>query len=137
MYSGHPYLLIVTCSRRKRVDPEPLPALERYDGIFFRILRKAQRTGYWPDNLDVLITSAKYGLLEPDTAIEKYDLRMTVAQARQLKPVVAPLLTRRVAARPYAEIFLNVGKVYRGAALVHKYTQPIEFITFFDLHRKT
>jgi hypothetical protein len=42
-------LLIVTCSQRKRSDRELLPALKRYDGIFFRILRKAQREGYWPD----------------------------------------------------------------------------------------
>jgi hypothetical protein len=80
-------------------DLELLPALERYDGIFFRILRKARREGTWPDNLDVLIISAKYGLLELDTAIEKYDLRMTKMRAKQLKPVVAPLLTKRVTDR--------------------------------------
>jgi hypothetical protein len=108
MSSAHTYLLIVTCSQRKRSNRELLPALERYDGIFFLILRKAQREGYLPDKLDVMIISAKYGLLEPDTAIETYDQRMTVAQAKQLKPVVAPLLTQRVAAQPYAEIFLNV-----------------------------
>ena len=115
MSSGSTNLLIVTCSQRKRSDRELLPALERYDGIFFRILRKAQREGYWPDNLDVLITSAKYGLLELNTAIETYDRRMTVAQAKQLKPVIAPLLTQRVTAHPYAEIFVNVSKVYLGA----------------------
>jgi hypothetical protein len=92
-----------------------MPALERYDGIFFRILRKAQREGSWPTNLDVVIISAKHGLLELDMPIETYDLRMTVAQAKQLKPVVASLLTQRVVAQPYAEIFLNVGKVYHGA----------------------
>lgn len=76
MCSGHAYLLIVMCSKRKRSAPDLLPALERYDGIFFRILRKARREGHWPDNLDILILSAKYGLLELDTAIENYDLRM-------------------------------------------------------------
>ena len=59
MSSGPTNLLIVTCSQRKRSDRELLSALERYDGPFFGILRKAQREGYWPDNLDVLITSAK------------------------------------------------------------------------------
>src|SRR5256885_14806426 len=108
MSSEYTYLLIVTCSQRKRAYPELLPALERYDGIFFRILRKARREGNWPDNLDVLIISAKYGLLELDTSIEKYDLRMTVVQAQQLKSVVAPLLTKRVTDQTYTEIFLNV-----------------------------
>jgi hypothetical protein len=29
-----------------------------------------------------------------------------------------------------------LGRVRRGEALVHKYAQPIEFITFFDLTQK-
>jgi hypothetical protein len=70
MNAGHIYLLIVTCSQRKRSDLELLPALERYDGIFFRILRKALREGHWSGTLEVLIISAKYGLLELDTVIE-------------------------------------------------------------------
>src|SRR5215470_13512910 len=112
MHSGHIYLLIVTCSQRKRSDPGLLPAFERYDGIFFRILRKALREGHWSDTLDVVIISAKYGLLELDTVIENYDLRMTVGQAKQLQPVVTPLLIKRVTASAYAEIFLNVGNIY-------------------------
>src|SRR5215470_1707581 len=115
MHSGHIYLLIVTCSQRKRSDPGLLPAFERYDGIFFRILRKALREGHWSDTLDVVIISAKYGLLELDTVIENYDLRMTVGQAKQLQPVVTPLLIKRVTASAYAEIFLNVGNIYYEA----------------------
>jgi hypothetical protein len=61
--------------------------MERYDGVHFRVLRKAQREGYWPENLDMLILSAKYGLLDLDTVIEHYDLRMTSEQALQLKPL--------------------------------------------------
>jgi hypothetical protein len=98
MSSEHTYLLIVTCSQRKRSDPGLLPALERYDGIFLRILRKALREGHWSGTLEVLIISAKYGLLELDTVIENYDLRMTIGQAKQLQPVVTPLLITRVAA---------------------------------------
>lgn len=52
-------LLIVSCSQRKRSDLGLLPAIERYDGVYFRLLRKAQREGYWPENLDVLILSAQ------------------------------------------------------------------------------
>ena len=77
MCSGFAYLLIVTCSQRKRPDPGLLPAIERYDGVHFRVLRKARQEGHWPANLDVLIVSTKYGLLDLDTAIENYDLRMT------------------------------------------------------------
>ena len=44
-------LLIVSCSQRKRLDPGLLLALDRYDGGHFRILRKAQREGQWPETM--------------------------------------------------------------------------------------
>ena len=84
MSAGFRSLRIVACSQRKRRDSGLLPAIERYDGLYFRVLRKARREGYWPANLDVLIVSAKYGLLELHTAIENYDLRMTPEQAMRL-----------------------------------------------------
>jgi hypothetical protein len=109
------YLLIVACSQRKCVTPGVLPALERYDGMFFRVLRKARREGYWPEKLEVLIVSAKYGLLEADTPIAHYDVRMTREQAMLLRPLVAPALAEWIASRTYTEIFLNVGKTYHMA----------------------
>jgi hypothetical protein len=113
MCSSFPYLLIVACSQRKRSDPGLLPAIERYDGVHFRVLRKAQREGYWPAYLDVLIVSAKYGLLELHTAIAHYDLRMTLKQAIQIRPLVLPMLAERIESMTYAEVFLNVGKTYQ------------------------
>jgi queuine/archaeosine tRNA-ribosyltransferase len=56
----------LTRTQRKRPEQGLLPAIERYDGVHFRVLRKAKREGYWPRNLEVLIVSAKYGLLELD-----------------------------------------------------------------------
>jgi hypothetical protein len=81
--------------------------------VHFRVLRKARRERYWPGNLDVLVISAKYGLLELDTAIEDYDLHMTLEQAMRLKPLIVPILAERVSSITYAEVFLNVGKTYR------------------------
>jgi hypothetical protein len=115
MCAGLRSLLIVACSQRKRPDPGLLPALERYDGVYFRVLRKARREGYWPANLDVLIVSAKYGLVELHTAIEYYDLRITPEQALRLKPSVVSILAKRVTSMTYAEVFLNVGKTYQVA----------------------
>jgi hypothetical protein len=94
------------------LEPGFLPALERYDGVHFRVLRKARREGYWLENLDALIVSAKYGLLELNTPIENYDLRMTSKQATQLRPIVAHVLAERIKSMAYAEIFLNIGKMY-------------------------
>jgi hypothetical protein len=103
----------MACSQRKRSEPGLLPAIERYDGVHFRVLRKAQREGNWPANFNVLIVSAKYGLLELNTAIERYDMRMTLKQAMQIRPLVLPILTERIKSITYAEVFLNVGRTYQ------------------------
>lgn len=115
MYSEPRYLLIVACSQRKCPDPGLLPAIERYDGVNFRVLRKAQREGYWPKNLNMLILSAKYGLLKPDTLIEDYDLRMTREQASILQAQVSVELDAHLERTSYHEVFVNLGKVYMTA----------------------
>lgn len=109
------YLLIISCSQRKRCDPGLLPAIERYDGVNFRVLRKAKREGYWPENLDVLILSGKYGLLRPSTLIEDYDLRMTVQRATVLAAQVSADLDGYLERTPFSEVFINLGKVYMVA----------------------
>ena len=112
MDSAPRYLLIVGCSQRKRPEPGLLPAIERYDGVNFRVLRKAKREGYWPENLDVLIVSAKYGLLRADTPIEDYDKRMTRDRALALQPVVSAGLDAHLVQVKYDEVFVNLGKTY-------------------------
>ena len=109
------YLLILACSHRKRPDPGAIPAMDRYDGVNYRVLRKAKREGRWPKRLDVLILSAKHGLLEPSLPIENYDLLMTPVRATQLWPAVLAEMAQRLQANCYLEIFLNLGKVYRLA----------------------
>lgn len=109
------YLLIVGCSQRKRTDSGLLLAIERYNGVNFQILRKARRGGYWPENLDVLIVSAKYGLLEPEMKIERYDLKMTKKRAVELRPLIVPALVQKAKVASYAEVFVNIGKNYLSA----------------------
>jgi hypothetical protein len=57
-------LLILACSARKRLDKSALPAIERYDGVNFRVLKKLQREQNFPNDLNVLTrflsTWAKY-----------------------------------------------------------------------------
>lgn len=106
------YLLVVGCSQRKRPDPGLLPAIERYDGPFFRVLRKARREGYWTNRVDVLILSAKYGLLEPNTAVEAYEMRMTAKKALDQQVEVAAVLDRYLAGGAYSGVFVNLGRTY-------------------------
>ena len=86
-------LLILACSRRNLLDDGPLPAVERYDGPAFRILRRflRERPSEAPD---VLILSAEHGLIAQDTPILAYDREMTAARARELRPQTLAELDR-------------------------------------------
>ncbi len=108
-------LLLLACSGRKRHDTGTLPALERYEGVNYHVLRKAQRERHIPPRLDVLILSAEYGILDAQDQIPSYDRLMTPARARELQPDVARALAVRLAKTRYDELFIIVGKTYRIA----------------------
>src|SRR3954470_6352658 len=80
-------LLILACSQRKNPAAGLLPAIDRYDGPAFRVLRKFLGEGP-ADPPVVLILSAKYGLIEAAQAIPDYDCCMSAALAKQLHPRV-------------------------------------------------
>lgn len=108
-------LLIIACSQRKRPDPGLLPAIERYDGGSYRVLRKIKREGRWPKNLDVLILSAKYGLIEASTPIADYEQRITRDRASQLKPQVIQALQTYSQYNTYFEVYVDLGQDYLSA----------------------
>ena len=56
------YLLLTSCSQRQIQTDKALPAIELYDGPVYRTLRKMQREGTLPKDLDVLIIFAMRGL---------------------------------------------------------------------------
>ena len=63
-------LLILACSQRKRLDPQPLPVLERYDGPAFRVLRKFLRDSPCEaQRIDISVLSAEFGLLSAQQMI--------------------------------------------------------------------
>lgn len=109
------YLLIVACSQRKASAARPLPAIDRYDGVNYRVLHNLKRQGLWPENLDVVIISAKFGLLDANALIENYDLRMTRDRALALQSDVSAGLDAHLQQTDYAEVFVNVGATYRLA----------------------
>jgi hypothetical protein len=80
-------LLVISCSQKKLSHPRLLPAIERYDGPAFRVLRKYLRESSDPF-LTVLILSAKHGLIESDRKISSYDCRLSKTTATKLQPQV-------------------------------------------------
>jgi len=106
------YLLIVACSQRKRSDPGLLLAIERYDGVNFRVIKKAKREGRWNPNIDVLILSARYGLIREDKPIAYYDERMTRNRALEHRDSVLAALQLILSSIAYRKVFVNVGREY-------------------------
>ena len=109
------YLLIISCSERKVETPETLAAIERYDGPVYRTLRKVRREGRIPKKLDVLIISAKYGLLACQQPADNYDQKMTLKRADKLRPEIQNRLKSFIQTKRggYDQVFINLGKVYR------------------------
>jgi hypothetical protein len=109
-------LLIVSCSRRKNPASKKLPAIERYDGPIFQVLRKFLRE--FPKDartLDVYILSAKFGLIPSQQKIPWYDLLMDSQRATELNPKVIAAAQKILARNCYDKSFICVGKNYHLA----------------------
>lgn len=103
-------LLVLGCSQTKRETPGLLPAIDRYDGSSYRVLRNYLRRRQWPSNLSVAVLSAKYGLVGGFTGIVDYDERMTKNKAIELAPTIGHTL--ELWAIEHASIHFSLGKDY-------------------------
>ncbi len=109
------YLLIIGCSQKKDPSQTPMKALNRYNGVNFKVIKKFKRERKLPENLDIVIISAKYGFLRADDYIDDYDLRMTKKRAQELHPAILNELEELISNNTYKEIFINLGKDYLPA----------------------
>jgi hypothetical protein len=110
-------LLILSCSQRKRADEGLLPAIERYDGPSFRLLRRfLKQHGSAPV---IYILSSEFGLIPHDKLIPYYDRRMTSERAKEIRVHVAAKLKCIFKSKPNTvtrsaswELFVSMGKEY-------------------------
>jgi hypothetical protein len=107
-------LLILACSQRKRSESDRLPAIERYDGPPFRVLRRYLRSGD-ANQLDVCILSAEYGLISANQLIAYYDRKMTPGRARELNAAAISRLRQITMPGLYSQIMLSMGSTYLQA----------------------
>ena len=106
-------MLIMSCSAAKRARPvTKMPAIERYDGVLFKVLRKAIRENLVGGTVDILIISAKYGLITPRTRIVNYDAKMTTRGAHQLGPSVRRGIRHRMTRDRPNDVLINLGQAY-------------------------
>src|SRR4051794_24689508 len=96
-------LLVLACSSRKLPDSALLPALERYDGVAYRVVKRLQRLDQYPEDVDLLIVSAKYGIIPHDQPIPAYDLWMTPERAVEQAQANRNSLTRLLRSGSYRE----------------------------------
>ncbi len=109
-------LLILSCSRKKKAGTRLLPALERYDGPAFQVLRKfIVECPTEARKLDICILSAKFGLIPADQPIKFYDEPMTVEKATILNPTVLVEMERLLARGKYRMLLINAGQKYLTA----------------------
>ena len=107
-------LLIISCSKTKTKDPELIPACERYrEGQVYLSLHKAMRECRFPKTIDILIISAKYGLLEWEEKIKCYNEKMKPQRAKELRPSIQEKLEAFLEETNYDQLFINLGKTYR------------------------
>jgi len=109
----HKQLLVLGCSQAKREAPGLLPAIERYDGPYYHVLRKYLREREWPASLSVAILSARYGLVGGFTGIENYNERMTRGKAAEWAPKCSKTLSGW--ANDHHNIYLSLGQDYLPA----------------------
>ena len=126
-------LLILACSQRKRPDRDLLPAIERYNGPQFQVLRKFLREGSEnANNLSVHIISAQFGLISSNKPIQYYDCRMTQERARTLHSQVLCDFKSILQADCYDELFVGLGKAYLETISGYEQFVPTDLETFLS-----
>ncbi len=123
-------LLIISCSNKKDDSKNKLPAIKRYTGAYYKVLNKLMRENKFPEDVELLIISAKYGLLKPNELIDYYDLKMTYEQAKLLNKRIISKLKIYLKNKCFDEIFINLGKEYMASIsgfqeLIHPRTKVI------------
>ena len=109
-------LIIVSGSSRILKEPrEPIPATERFDGIFIRSIRNYVNK---LKNVDILILSPVYGLISPQKKISYHEpiggswhkAQFSKRQIEAAKKANLPTIEKVLSEQKYDEIYVNVGK---------------------------
>jgi len=86
-----------------------LPAIERYDGPAFRLLRRYLNRS--DEDLEIYILSAKFGLITHQTSIPYYEQKLRSDRIEELKERISKqnFFSKTHERKPF---FINLGKTY-------------------------
>lgn len=107
-------LLLLSCSQRKLDTPGTMPALDRYDGPAFKVVRRYLREIADPE-LGIFVLSAEYGLIDRNHPIPDYDRKMDAQRAAELRDSSVAALEEILRQQLYAEVFVCTSRTYLGA----------------------
>jgi hypothetical protein len=107
-------LLLISCSNRKRAGSRLMPAIDRYDGPAFYVLRRYLRETD-DRQLRVYILSAEFGIINARKRIPDYDRFMTHYRARELRQQTTRSLRLILQKTQCTEVFVCAGTVYEDA----------------------
>jgi hypothetical protein len=110
-------MIILSASQRRLTDPHPLPAIERYEGVYFRLVKKHLREGRL-SNMDIIIVSEKHGIVRADENVPyitpfRGKLHLPEKQLEELKQTNLSKLGSIFNQHHYKEIFVVCGREYR------------------------
>lgn len=107
-------LLIISCSGTKSIQSDKsLLAIKRYLGNSFFLLKSILLSSKWPKNLELIIISAKYGLLSPLDYIPYYEQQITSDKVSELQNLIKSQITeKKIIQKKYIECFMNLSQYY-------------------------
>lgn len=106
-------LVVIPCSAAKREFPSrPIAAFERYDGPFYKVIRKAKRERRFNPLIRIVILSAKHGLIRGGVKIRSYDQRFDADTAVLRGPKVRSDLKRLIRTGKFSRVCVNLGRDY-------------------------
>jgi len=108
-----PRLLIIGCSDKKNSIQGFSPAHSLYNGPNYLSLKKMIRENRLPSDVQIIIISAKYGMIFWDELIEYYDQKMTLQRANELKTGLKRKMETYLKDKEFEECFINLGKTYQ------------------------
>lgn len=111
-----PDLLVIACSQRKTPGLAEGPAWEIYDGALYRVLKKSFRIRpALRPAIEILIVSARYGVIAPETVITTYNEHLTPILVRARGDYWSEQLQARLGGRVFRAAHVNLGREYLRA----------------------
>ena len=108
--------IVVAASQRRKQEPkDPIPAIDRFCGVYFRILTKYLHEGKL-DNTDILIVSQDFGVLQAQDKIPYREPTKTIGfdkeNTERLRKSNLESLENIFKEKKYTEIYVNLGKEF-------------------------